>query len=140
MSTQAQSLNTATRQPNSSTLRKALRANAIFSTISGIGFVLLSGPIADFLGLPGSSAAILILGIVIVAFAAGLFFITSREEIDRREALAVFVMDVAWVVISAVILLTGALSLTPAGSWAVLIVADMVAVFAIWEFVGIRRL
>ena len=59
---------------------------------------------------------------------------------NLRQANAILLMDIAWVVGSALLLFTGWVSFTTAGWWAVLLVADVVALFAILEFVGIRRL
>ena len=49
-------------------------------------------------------------------------------------------LDVVWVVGSAVLLVTKALPFTPVGVWAVAIVADIVAIFAIVQYLGLRRM
>lgn len=134
-------------RPNDHLIRSALRANALFSTVSGLLFVLAASSIAEFLGIHQSrilglltgAGFILVLGLAILAFAGLLFYMTTRPVLDLSLARAVFVLDVAWVIVSLLILLSGALPLTTAGSWAVLIVSDIVAVFAIAEYVGLRR-
>lgn len=141
MATQVQS-------ENSQLLRHALTANAIFSSISGLGFVLFSGQVAEFLGIEATSILglfdgqtfVLVIGIGLLLFALGLFVDVRQDEIDPAHAMVTIGMDMAWVVGSAVILITGALPFTTAGSWAVLIVADIVALFAIVQYVGLRRI
>lgn len=49
-------------------------------------------------------------------------------------------MDVAWVMGSTIILFTNWASLTNAGWWAVTVVADIVTIFAVVQYVGLRRL
>ncbi len=121
-------------------LRRALRANALFSTASGALFLLASPQVADFLGLDGAAPFIAVAGIGILLFAAFVLYTATRERINPRLALAITGLDVVWVIGSAGLLLSGALSLTTAGRWAVLIVADVVAVFALIEYVGLRRI
>ena len=50
------------------------------------------------------------------------------------------VADVIWVLASMVIVLDGLVPLTTAGFWGVLIIADVVAVFAVLKYIGLRRL
>ncbi len=49
-------------------------------------------------------------------------------------------LNVAWVVGSYIILFTNWASLTNAGWWAVAVVADIVTIFAVVQYVGLRRL
>jgi hypothetical protein len=121
-------------------LRRTLRGNSIFSIISGLLFTFGAAPIASFLGIPDTSLIIAILGIVIVGFAAFLWMMTAKPVVNRQFGVIVFIMDVAWVVASLIILMTNTFSLSTEGRWAILIVADIVAVFAIFEFIGLRRL
>lgn len=121
-------------------LSRTLRGNSVFSIISGLALTFGAAPIASFMGIADASLIIAVIGVGILGFAAFLWTIIAKSLLDRRLAAAVFIMDVAWVVISLVVLVTDAFSLSTGGRWAVLIVADVVAVFAILEFVGMRRL
>lgn len=121
-------------------LRKALRGNSIFSIISGLAFTFGAAPIASFLGITDASLVIAIMGVGIVGFAAFLWTITTKPVLNRQIAVIVFIMDAVWVVASLIILVTDAFSLSTGGRWAILIVSDIVTVFAILEFVGLRRL
>jgi len=121
-------------------LRRTLRGNSIFSFISGLIFIVASAPIASFLGIADNSLIVAILGIVILGFAAVVWTIQAKPILDPQAGFAIFVLDVIWVTISLIILMTDAFSLSTEGRWAILIVADIVAVFAVLEFVGLRRL
>jgi hypothetical protein len=118
-------------------LRRTLQANGIFSGLSGIRFIADAGPLASFLGL--SALPLVVIGAVLLLHAAILLVKANREPVDPRLAWYAIIGDVAWVIGSVEILVTGWLPLTPAGWWAVAIVADIVAVFAILQFYELRR-
>lgn len=151
MTTQAEQLKTSSfsSSPDSAlTLRRAFKTNAVFSFLSGLLFLLAPLPVAQFLGIhqthifnviPGATF-ILSLGIGLLAFAGWVYLTAVSRPIARGAAIAILVGDAGWVVASILLIVTGALPLTTEGSWGVLIAADIVLGFAIWEFVGIRRM
>ena len=120
-------------------LRLALRGNGSFSLLSGLILAAAARPVSVLLGVE-PPAILLILGIVLIIYGIDLFWVASRPEIDTRLATAAVVLDVLWVLGSAALLLTGLVSLTAAGVWAVIIVADIVALFAIWQGYGLWRM
>lgn len=134
-----QTLSTHATHNPSSLLRNTLLANACFSTLSGLLFTFDSKMVDEFLGL-GQPMVILALGIGLLLFAAVLFWIGTRPQIDGKTARIIAWLDVAWVVGSVIILASGVPALSNGGWWAVAIVADIIAFFAILEFVGLRRL
>ena len=120
-----------------SRLHIALRSNAVFSDISGLVLILAAKPLSQFLGL--DNPAILIgIGIGLFAWALMLFWGSIQEEIPTWLAWLAIDGDLAWVVGSAVILFLPAISLSTAGKWTVAILADIVLVFAIWQFFALR--
>jgi hypothetical protein len=119
-------------------LRRALRGNATFSAISGIAFLADGGPIAAFLGLK-SPTSIVVLGVALLLFAAGLFWDTAQASINKRNARIIIALDVAWVIGSIALIALDPIGLTSAGKWAILVVADIVAALAVVEYVGLRR-
>jgi hypothetical protein len=119
-------------------LRRTLQANGFFSGLSGILLIADAGPLASFLGL-ASALPLVVIGAVLLLHAAILLVKANREPVDPRLAWYAIIGDVAWVIGSVEILVTGWLPLTPAGWWAVAIVADIVAVFAILQFYELRR-
>ena len=125
-------------KPTTPMLNQAIRGNGLFSALSGLGMVLAAAPLANFLGL-NSSTPLMVIGIGLFIYALDLFWLASREKIDHRLAWGVIALDVAWVVGSGLLLLSGWLPLTLGGKWAIAIVADIVAVFAIWQYLGLRK-
>ena len=120
-------------------LRRVLQANMVFSGLSGLLLAVEAGPLSRWLGVP-AAWILMVIGIGLLGFAWQLFQTAKQSPMNLRQANAILLMDIAWVVGSALLLFTGWVSFTIAGWWAVLLVADVVALFAILEFVGIRRL
>ena len=130
MATHTTSQNSASRL-----LRRTLQGNAIFCGISGAAFIVGAGPITTFLGL--STPIILsVLGLVLLLTAVLLFRAAAPRSIDYRTGLLYAIIDSAWVVGSAILLLSGWISFTTEGKWAVGVVAVLVALFASLEFCG----
>lgn len=123
----------------SNLLRNALRGNALFSAISGLIALLAAQSVATFTGIE-APVFFVVLGIVLILYAADLWWIATRETIDRRFAWAAIVLDILWVAGSIVILLSGWISLTAAGGWAIALLAETVAIFSILQYIGLRRL
>ena len=119
-------------------LRLALRGNGAFSLVSGLILAVGARPIALFMG-AGSTAVYLILGIALIIFGLDLFWVAAKDVIDRRLAWTAVILDIIWVVASYTLLLGGWLSLAPAGNWTIALLAEAVAVFAIWQIIGLRR-
>ena len=119
-------------------LRATLTTNAVVSGLCGAGLVAAGSPLHGVLGLPGP-APLIVFGALLLVFAAQVWR-ARREPVDRRQAQAILVMDVAYVVATAVFLLVWPQVLSPLGRWLAIAVAEVVALFALGEYVGIRRL
>lgn len=134
--------------PREKFLRWVLISNITFSTISALLFLLGTQSVAEFLGIANTQVLNLIngvdfisfIGVGLVGFALYIIYVVTRNPINTRFVWSIFVADVAWVVLSWILLATGAIPFSDAGNWAVLIIADVVLVFAIAEVVGIRRI
>ena len=120
------------------TLRRAIRGNGTFSLTSGLILALGAKPIALFMGV-GSTAVFFALGIALIIFGVDLFWVASKDAIDRRLAWTAVILDIVWVIASYTLLLGGWLPLTTAGNWTIALLAETVAVFAIWQYFGLRR-
>lgn len=129
---------TSTQRSNSFLLRRTLQANGIFSSLGGVILIAGAGPVTAFLGLQ-TPVILVVVGIVTLLYAVSLFLTAARPSIDRRTGMTYVLLDSAWVVVSIVILLTGWVSLTTEGKWAVGLVALIVAIFAELQFIGSRR-
>lgn len=118
-------------------LRRALQGDAIFGAVSGIVLTLMSGALAPLLGMPATM--LLVIGLILLPYAAWLWFQATRPVISRRVAWAVIGLNALWVVESIALLVFGWLPLTTAGWWAVVGTALLVATFGELQFFGLRR-
>jgi hypothetical protein len=120
-------------------LRRALAGNVLFSTVSGIVLVLGSGRISDFTGLtPDWLPAAIGAGVLLWALEVAL--IARAEELRLTRVWMVIAGDAAWVVASYGFLLVGGTELTSAGAWTIGTLAEIVALFAVVQYLGLRRL
>jgi hypothetical protein len=119
-------------------LRRVLWANALFSTAVALLCLAAAAPLANLTGLQ-PPAIFLGLGLVILPFAAAVAWVAQRAVDNLSLVRTIFFLDVGWVAVSLVLLLGGWLPLTAAGWWAVVLVADVVALLAVLEYVGLRR-
>lgn len=127
--------------PNSTStlLRRALQGNAVFSTVSGILFIAAAKPVGAFLG-PVPPWLMVATGVSLLLFAARLVHNSVRSMVSVTEAKAAVVMDMVWVVGSGLaVVFANGLGLSRPGTWAIVIVADVVLVFAVLQFLGVRR-
>jgi hypothetical protein len=118
-------------------LRYALVGNASFSTMTGLFVIVAHDWIAHLLGV-GGSAGMIGLGIGLLVFAATLLINARRPELKLADAWAVVLMDLAWVAGSYLLLLVA--SFTVEGRWVIAVVADLVLVLAVLQWMGIHRI
>lgn len=118
-------------------LRNSLLANAVFSTLSGLTFTLAATSVADFIGLE-QSLWVRSIGVGLLGFAAYVAFVATRPEIDLRAAIAIVVGDLAWVVGTVPVVMLDLLSAN--GLVAAVAIADVVGVFALLQYYGVRRI
>jgi len=78
-----------------------------------------------------------LVGALLVVFAAALLWNASRPRISRTEVITAVVLNIGWVVGSAVLIVDGPLTLI--GNLAVAAVAAAVLLFAVLEIIGLRR-
>ena len=123
---------------NSSLLRNTLLGNSVFSFLSGAAALLFSKAIASFLGL-AASWIILALGVGLIVYGAELYLAARAEPVHKGIAKFAVYADLAWVLGSAVLIFANLVPFTTAGKWAIAIIADVVLVFAILQYVGLRR-
>ena len=122
-----------------SLLKRALRGNAAFSVVSGAVLVVEAPFLAPVMGIP-APLALTVTGIVLLPFGLLLWWLAGREELARTVGWIAIELDVLWVAGSIALLLSGWLPLTTAGNWIIALVADAVAMFAVLQYLGVRRL
>lgn len=134
---QTQSISTTQSDSRALFLRRALQANALFSLISGLAFIIASGAVAQFLGPNIPGWVVLAVGVGLLPFG---FLVYRAAANDLQQARMISVMDIAWVVGSFLLLGLGWSLFTVAGRWFVGLQAEAVATFAILQLIGLRRL
>lgn len=123
----------------STLLRRALLGNSIFSALSGVVLIAGASPIATFLGVD-APVVLAGIGVALAGYAVLLYRAATGEPLDPRAGMIAVELDVAWVIGSVILLVSGWLPLTAEGKWAIAIIAEIVAVFAIVQYFGVRKL
>ena len=118
-------------------LRRALMGNALFSILSGLTILFAQGWVLRILGL-SSKVSLLILGVALLGFAATLVINARKQQVKLSDAWIAVWMDVAWVIGSYVLIFI--VPFSTEGRWVVGVVAELVFLFAVLQFVGIRRI
>lgn len=118
-------------------LRRSLRGNAAFSTLSGLAFALASGAIAAFLG-DVQPLLILAVGLQLLLFAGALMWLASRTRISVSLAIGVIVADLLWVLGTIVIVYADLF--TRGGAALALVLADVVVLMAVLQSIGVHRM
>lgn len=122
---------------NSTLLRRALGANALFSASCGLLLVGVSNWTAALLG-DVAPWILRLLGVGLLLYAAFLFWIARQPTPPASYALLATGADLGWIVGSAVLLVFPVLSTTGVGLVAG--VAGVVLVFALLQLAGLRAL
>ena len=117
-------------------LRRALQGNASFSVVSGALILAMNRTLVEFLGLP-SGASLTQLGIGLLGYGAWLLWNAKRERIKIVNAWIAVILDIVWVVGSYALLFAVRFSI--GGKWAVALVAELVFLFAVMQWLGLRR-
>lgn len=118
-------------------LRRTLTANALFSFASGATLLVGAPWLAPRLGPP--VAALVAVGASLLPFAWRVAVAARRRALDPREVTAIVGLDVAWVIGTVAALASGRLPLSSAGVWTTIGIAEVVALFAALQTVGLAR-
>jgi len=131
-------------QSNQSLLRKSLRANALFSLLSGILLIIAAGLLAGVMFVEpvelfgfGMDTILFALGIGIVIFAADVWLISRAERISLLQSKLIVLLDVGWVIGSSALLLLWPDVFSTAGTVSIIVVAIVVADLGFMELLGI---
>lgn len=119
-------------------LRHSLKANGIFSGISGLAFMLGYRPLARVIGLE-TPIYMMFIGWGLLLFSAALFYLSSRSDIDKRMALLIVGGDLSWVIATGILLIVYPDLLNGTGRFTAMIVAAVVLIFADLQAYGLWR-
>lgn len=117
-------------------LRRALQGNGLFSMISGALILAINRALLEFLGLP-SNPSLTPLGIGLLGYAGWLLWNANREKITIVDAWIAVILDMLWVVGSYALLF--GVRFSSAGKWAVVLVAELVLLLAVMQWLRLRR-
>lgn len=117
-------------------LRRALQGNALFSVVSGLLMLAMSRTVVEFLGLP-DNVSLRILGVGLLGYAGWLSWNARRKIIKIVDARIAVVLDMGWVVGSYALLF--AVRFSVGGKWAVALVAEIVFLIGLLQWLGLRR-
>ena len=120
------------------TLKTALLSNAVFSTLSGLTFMIDSQFVADLVGL-GAPLLYQIIGAGLLGFAGYVAWTATRKPINTYAALQISLGDLLWVLGTILVIVLAFNSLNSAGIVAMLIVAGFVLTFALLQLKGMGQ-
>lgn len=118
-------------------LRRALIADAVFSGVAAFGFVFGAGPFAALFNLP--EAFLREVGLFLVAYAAFVGWLGTRQAMMKALVLVVISGNAAWTLGSIALLFSGAVSPNLFGVVMVVVQAVATGVFAELQYIGLRR-
>lgn len=119
-------------------LNTTLRINALFSLFAGIDLVVFDSTIVNVLT-GDNLISILPTGVMLIAFSIFVFTVSILRRVNKYLVGSIIVMDAMWVVGSVALVFSGNEILTLAGQAAVISVALVIASFACFQAMGLRR-
>lgn len=119
-------------------LRRALNVNAWITTANAVAFLAGGYLLGPVFGL--SPLVLWLFGAGLLAFAIHAGYVARKETISRSEAIYFVAADAGYVAASVVVLLAYPGLLTGLGRLFFAAAADVVAILAVAEYAGLRRL
>ncbi|MFI7663804.1 hypothetical protein [Nocardia sp. NPDC049526] len=123
--------------PGQNLLRTSLRLDSVVTTVNGLAYLALSGPLESLLGL--DSRIGIPIGIFLTLYGIGVALVGMTKTINTKAAAVVAAGNAAWVVVSLAALVEGALELNLVGSIWTVMQAATVGGFAALQYLGIRK-
>lgn len=124
---------------NQTTLKRALLANALFSTVCGLGMIAMNSQVAALIGI-GAPGVYLVIGAGLLLFAGFVFWTAMRNPINAFLAALISLADLLWVLGTAGVIVLAFGSLQTTGILALLAVAAVVLFFALRQLSGIEQM
>ena len=135
-----------TNQSNQNFLRQSLRANALFSVLSGLVLMIAAGPIASMMMAQSvtifgfeTATVLFASGLGIFIFAIDVWLISRPQRLNLMQAKLVVAMDALWVVASIAILTVWPEEFTAFGLMSVIVVGAIVGALGVLEFMGVSK-
>lgn len=138
MTTQVGNESQVSSEKKTSLLTKILRADGLFALVSGAVLILAAGPIANLIEL-GYPLVLAFDGVLFLGYGALLLYFAGREPENRRIARIAIGLNALWAIGSFTGVIFGWFPVNTAGNWAIALAAEAVAIFAVLEFIALRR-
>lgn len=119
-------------------LRDVLYADAATSALCGLVLSAGDASLSHLLGVP--RPLLYYSGLSLFPFAALVTFVATRENLSRAGVWMILALNVLWAIDSVLLLFTGWIAPTTAGYAFIAAQAVAVAVFAEFQYVGLRRM
>ena len=123
--------------------RTFLGLNAAFSLFTGLACLLAARSVADVLfASPADwqATVIRLLGVGLLVFAIDLLLMVANKHVTKTQIQLICLADLGWVAVSAGVLTFADFLFSSSGVIMILVVAGLVAVFAVGQFVGARSI
>ena len=118
-------------------LRRAILADAIFSGASALLLAFGAGALAPMLNLP--EALLRETGLFLIAYAALVGWLGTRQSMPKALVLIVIAGNAAWTIGSIALLFSGAVTPNLLGEAVVAIQAIATGAFAELQYIGLRK-
>jgi hypothetical protein len=118
-------------------LRRAILADAIFSGASALVLTFGAGALAPMLNLP--EALLRETGLFLIAYAALVGWLGTRQSMPKALVLIVIAGNAAWTIGSIALLFSGAVTPNLLGEAVVAIQASATGAFAELQYIGLRK-
>lgn len=120
-------------------LRIILKANALFSLVSGLSMILFSNQIMAFLNI-SPSIVLELIGFGLLFFVLLLTFAVYKNKLSKNLVYIIIALDITWVISSVIILIFDPFTISILGNVAIVLIAMIVSLFALLQHKLIRRL
>lgn len=121
----------------SNLLFRALHANAIYSTAAGATMAIGAAALDDWSGVP--AWLLVAIGVGLIGFAASLVFGARRPNLIVDTGRTAVAGDIGWIV-GAIVVIAATTWLTTAGEVTLALISIPVAIFAVTQWQGLRRM
>jgi hypothetical protein len=118
-------------------LRTVLLADAVATMATGVVMAVGSTALEPWLNIP--APLLFYAGLVLLPYAAFVFYLTRQSEVPRSAVWAVVLCNAAWAIDSLLLLTTGWIAPSPLGYAFVIVQAVVVAVFCELQWLAMRR-
>jgi 4-amino-4-deoxy-L-arabinose transferase-like glycosyltransferase len=118
-------------------LRGALVLDAAISGTTGVVMLLGAGALESLLSVPAT--LLRYAGVSLLPFAAALVYLSTRQKVPPTSVRTVIAANLAWVVASVGLLLSGRIEPNAWGVAVILLQAIAVAAFADVQYIALRR-